>query len=189
MALDTTVGGANANSYATLLEFNTYLDNHPYGAEVKAKAELTKEQCLLLATTCLDGDPRAWTGAAATSTQGLTWPRTGMKNRNGYDIAQDVNPVPLKNAQCEYARQLAVADRTKDNSIINKGIKRVKASSVEIEFSELSTENSELVARSVRELNALMAMMPDAVKLILVPSWLKTDVEDAQSSTLLFQEL
>jgi len=115
-----------------------------------------------------------------------------MFNRNGFEIpttgAASI-PRELKNAQIELAFQLSVADLTANNSIINQGITSIKAGSVSLSFADLNAENSLLVARSIRELNALMAVLPDAVKYLLVPSWLLDDPEDASSSTLIFEVL
>lgn len=96
-----TVGAANANSYELYSEANTYFD----GRIPIAPPWVTSgnEAYLLTATKILDalaqpfkvlipaqgGVPayyrirRQWTGAPASSTQRLAWPRLGMQDMNG----------------------------------------------------------------------------------------------------------
>src|SRR5712691_5596582 len=96
-----TPGAANANSYATVLEAAAYFaDRLPLVPPWSAVADQTA--ALLMATRVLDlmavarrtlriskggtryfYTSRAWTGAPATTTQALAWPRTGMYDLNG----------------------------------------------------------------------------------------------------------
>jgi len=187
MALDTTVGGASANSYASVAEADAYNAARLHVSSWDDATTATKEAALKWAALLLDSNPRAWTGSPVGAVQALGWPRSGMFNRNGFVILTTIIPVELKQAQSEFARQLIETDRTADNAIINQGINRIKAGSVEIGFQNLVIENSELVARSIRELNALAAVLPDAVKYLLVQSWLLPDEEDVQNTTLVFE--
>jgi hypothetical protein len=186
-ALDVTVGGATSNSFASLAEAATYFDQRiplptPWVASGDASA-----RALIMAARVLDGlagahrtlhvigdaryyqsTPR-WTGAPATATQRMTWPRTGMFDRNGNPIAEDAIPLDLKNAQAELAGQLLMTDTTLDNSVSVGGITNIKAGSVSLSFNEM-------IARHV---------IPDGVAEMLVPSWL-TDalVEPAYQSAM-----
>ena len=189
MALDTTPGGASADSYASLAEADAYNDASRLHSGDWDTDDTTKESALKWATMLLDANPRAWTGAASTSAQALGWPRTGMRNRNGFAIASGEIPISLKRAQAEFARQLIAADRTEDNSIINQGITSVKAGPVTLTFGGLVTQNSKLVARSIQEMNSFAAVLPDAVKMLLVPSWLKEDAEDKANTSVIFEVL
>jgi hypothetical protein len=176
MALDTTVGGANANSYATLAEADAYNAAHPYGSTWTG-TDPQKEAALIIATLVLDGWPRSWTGTAVDGVQALTWPRNGMFTRNGYAIAGTIIPKELKNAQSELARKILEADVTANNDIVNQGIKSIGVGPISLSFAGLDAVNSRLVSRIQRELDAMMAMMPDSVKLLLVPSWILPDPE------------
>ncbi len=193
MALITTPGSEFADSYATLAELDEYNNDRLHSSTWSAAVEATKEAAARWATLLLDANPRAWTGAAVDAVQALGWPRSGMLTRNGFEIptsGADSIPRDLKRAQAEFARQLIASDRTTDNAIVNQGITKLKAGSVELSFADLNTENSLLVARSIREMNALAAVLPDAVKFLLVPSWLLPDAEDARNaSTFLFEVL
>jgi hypothetical protein len=79
----------------------------------------------------------AWTGAPATATQRLAWPRTGMFDGNGNPIPSNVIPDELKDAVSEFAAQLAKSDSTLDNDVIVQGIKSVKAGSVAVSFKDM----------------------------------------------------
>lgn len=193
MALIDTPGLATSDTYATLAEANAwnaqYVVLHPADPWATA-TDPTKEAALKLARTFMDAWPLSWTGAAVDAVQALRWPRSGMLTRNGFAVptagATSI-PVDLKNAQAEFARQLLSADRTADNSLINKSIVGLTAGSVSLNFAELKMDNSLLVARSVRALNALMAQMPDAVRALLVPSWLLPDSEDERLGQFVFE--
>jgi len=97
-----------------------------------------------------------WTGTVATTTQRLTWPRVGMRDRNGNIISPSVIPRELKDAQSELAGQLLMSDTTLDNATSVGGITNIKAGSVSLSFKEM-------IERHV---------VPDAVMEMLVPSWL-----------------
>lgn len=176
--IDATVGGANSNSYETMLEANAYFDsrlplNPPWvtsGGEV----------ALIMATRVLDALARPlktlipgqggapayyrvrpqWTGSPATSTQRLAWPRIGMLDSNGNVIPSDVIPQQLKDAESELAGQLLKTDRTLDNDVSIQGITSVRAGSVSLTFKE----------------NIMAQVLPDAVYNLMPPSWLTDEL-------------
>lgn len=180
MPLNTTPGDPAADSYASRDEATAYCGTRLYTGWTAVDDE-AKDNLLRWAVILLDAYPRAWTGAAASDTQALRWPRTGMKDRDGRAIpsagAASI-PLALKRAQAELAWQLNKADKTGDNAIVNLGITSLKAGSVSLSFGDLaSTSNSTEVPRYIREVTALAAVLPDAVKYLLVPSWLSDDPE------------
>jgi len=186
MALVTTPGAADANSYADLSFADTYNAAHPYGSTWTGGTP-EKEARMIVAVRVLDGWPRSYTGAAASATQALAWPRIGMLNRNGFAIAETVIPDDLKRAQCELARKIGETDLTANNDIVNQAIKSIAVGPIHLAFEGLNPINSRNVARIQRELDAMTAMLPDAVKLLLVPSWLLPDAEAIPP--LLFESL
>jgi hypothetical protein len=174
ITLVATPGAADANSYATVEEADAYYDSRLY-ADGWLASGVNKAAALAMASRLLDGFftwtgdaatqrqssrlPRyaffTWTGAPSTAEQALCWPRQGMYSRNGYLIASGEIPNALKNATAELAGQLLTADRTVDNDIEAMGITSLKAGPVSLSFKDL-VENK---------------VMPDAVLLLLVPSW------------------
>lgn len=183
-----TVGAANANSYASLAEANTYHDgrmalNPPWVASGD-----TAIRAMITATRSLDQlgagghrrlvpssggvpayyrTPRSWTGAPATATQRLAWPRIGMLDTNGNAIASGVIPQALKDAEAEFAGQLLKGDRTLDNDVIVQGVTSVRAGSVSVSFKDTISPQ----------------VVPDAVLNMLPPSWLTDEtIEPAVSA-------
>jgi hypothetical protein len=172
-AIIATAGASNANSYETLLEAQAYFDARlPVAGWDDADDQ---NVLLLMATRVLNaiampfkqlipasgGNPayyrirRTWTGAPATTTQALAWPRTGMYDANGNAIPSNVIPQALKDAESELAGQLGTADRTLDNDVIVQGITSVRAGSVALTFKDMIETR----------------VLPDAVWNLMPPSW------------------
>lgn len=185
--IDSTVGGATANSYETHVEANAYFDARiPIAPPWVASGE---EAYLITATRLLDnlaqpfktffpasgGSPayyrvrRQWTGVPASSTQKLAWPRIGMFDRNNTPIPSTVIPQDLKDAESEFAGQLLAGDRSLDNSVIVQGLTSVKAGSVALTFKQ----------------EIMPQVVPDAVINIMPQSWL-TDELYIMANTALF---
>lgn len=180
MALIATVGAADANSYPTLAEAVAYFATRPVVTAWAAATDPNREAYLIMSTMLTDIMPQAWTGAPASDTQALGWPRTGMLNRNGVAISSAVVPNELKRAICEFAGKVAAADRTGDNALVQKGIKSLTAGPVTLAFSG-----------EISEIQAARFIVPDIVRMMLVPSWLKK-AEDAwrtEQPRLLFENL
>lgn len=113
-----------------------------------------------------------------------------MLNRNGFAIATNVIPVELKDAHAEFALQMVAADtRTADNAIVDQGINKVKVGPIEVGFAGVNLDNTLLTAREVRAKEAALAVLPDAVKYLLVPSWLKPDPDEETSRAIVFEVL
>lgn len=109
-----TIGAPDANSYETLAEANTYFDERiPLPTPWVASGDASI-RALLTATRTLDmmavrhktlqlatnGQKylivtRAWTGAPASSTQRLSWPRVGMFDRNGNALNADIASISV----------------------------------------------------------------------------------------------
>lgn len=186
MALVATPGAFNANSYATAAEGDTYYAARPFNTVWTALSTPQKEAALIFACTQIeaqikaayddetDGVPSSatirqlasikdlskcivvWRGAPAGSGQALSWPRSGLKNKNGFALSESEVPQQLKNAQMELARLLTVADRTLENEIFTQGITKIKAGAVELGFNA-SMDNTTVI--------------PVEVLNMLVPSW------------------
>lgn len=167
--VDSTVGGANSNSYLTVEEADAYWEAHLYA---DAWNDTDKEAAVIWATRVMDAS-FVWTGQAATATQALGWPREGMYTRNGFPIANDVIPVDLKNATAELAGQLAASNLTETNEAARAGLTKLKVGPVELGWTDRA-------ASSIALLNAQLkaklpefqyAMIPDAVRALIPPSW------------------
>lgn len=176
--IDATVGGVSSNSYLTLVEAQEYFDTRlPVDGWDNADDQ---NVLLIMATRVLNAlaQPfktlvpaqgsvpayyrvrRQWTGAAATATQRLAWPRSGMFDGNGNAIPLDVIPQDLKDATAEFAGQLGLSDRTLDNDVIIQGLTSLRAGSVSLGFKD----------------NITPQVIPDAVYNLLVVGWLTDEL-------------
>lgn len=171
--IDATVGGANSNSFETLVEAQAYFDTRlPLTGWDNADDQ---NVLLIMGTRVLSAIARPmrnlvkpsngqaayyvtrpqWTGAPATTTQKLPWPRTGMYDANGNAIASTVIPQDLKDALSELAGQLGSTDSTLDNAVIVQGLTSVKAGSVALTFKDMIDQH----------------VLPDMVWNLMPPSW------------------
>ena len=144
-ALNATPGDANANSYCTRAEGDTYHDKHLWSDAWKEAAAWRKDAALIMATRILD-EQVEWYGAPTSSEQPLRWPRGGVLTKDA-DRYYDTDELPqwLKDATAELARHLIGEDRYTERSY---GIKRMKADVVEMEFE--STDRKPVLPPSVR---------------------------------------
>jgi hypothetical protein len=179
MALDTTPGGAGADSYASEAEANTYnTDRRAPTSTTWSGATIAQREAALRAAAILLDRIFIWTGAAVDGVQARSWPRTGMLTGNGFAIptsgAASI-PIQLKEAQAEFAIQLFASDRLSDNDAQKQGITSVKAGSVAVTFSEFKPNEPAQLDAALRlmgsELAYLSKTVPDAVRLLLVDSW------------------
>jgi hypothetical protein len=182
--IDATVAGANANSYATIAEANAYFESRlALASPWEDYSDDEKTRLLIMAARLLDAMAQPvktliarngsdyyrvrpqWTGAAATTTQVMAWPRTGMFDQNGNEILSTIIPQTLKNVQSEFAGQLGLGDRSLDNPVIVQGLTSLKAGSVSLSFKD----------------SIMPQVIPDAVYNLMPISWLTEELyEPAQ---------
>jgi len=175
MSLVVTPGAATANGYASVAEADAYSVERLEATTWDGADVPTKEAAIIMATRLLDAMPQAWTGAAVDAIQALRWPRLGMLNRNGFPIGTTIVPQALKDAMSEFARQLIEeATRVSDNDVLNQGITSVKAGSVSVSFGQKTLEDAaaNLLRGNLAADPAGRLMVPDLVRVMLVPSWL-----------------
>lgn len=99
MALDTTIGGASSDSYATLAEYQAY------GAAMGwtlSGDDSTDEQHLRRAALYIDRN-YSFPGYQQYQTQALAWPRITSLYVDGWPVDPDIIPQDIKDAQCELA--------------------------------------------------------------------------------------
>lgn len=180
MALISTPGASNANSYPDVAWANDYFANRRLPLPTAWEDIDNPEASLIMATRTLNkmlgksvvfnkavGYGRSyqppyflvgstWTGLPATTTQALPWPRIGMFDANGFPIDPTVIPDDLKDATCELAGQLNIQDRTLDNENTISGVTEVRAGSVGVKFKN----------------DIELKVLPDAVENLLVQSWM-----------------
>jgi hypothetical protein len=177
LTLDPSVGGANSNTFADLDYYKLYLQTRlPAPSFLSAALSNSIDEKLkadLIVSCRILNASFTWTGSPATTTQALTWSRSGMFNRNGVAIPENINPNELKDAQCELAIQVRSADLVSDDQAAKKNVKRVKAGSVEVEFQDSNandfSEADTIISKLSRDFD--YTRIPNQVRLLLVPSW------------------
>lgn len=176
VTLNATPGAAGANSYATVARAQQYFDMRtPVAGWDDAESQ---DVLLMMATRLIDASlsPRrtfvppagggkggyyvnrpTWTGSrAAGNASRLAWTRSGMYDRNGIVIPENVFPEELADATAELAGALGTKDTTLDNDLVIQGITALKAGPVSLSFSDA----------------VLSKPLPESVLDLLVPSWL-----------------
>lgn len=151
MALDATVGGVSANSYATVAEVATYIATH-YPAKTVAdkwtvSSEAQKEAALIRAAQLLDRHV-SWQGEVATEDQALSWPRVDAYDRHGRAIASNAVPGFLKDFQIETA--LWVMEQSGVIPQVGSGeYDSITVGPIEINYNEQSAAKRALLPESV----------------------------------------
>lgn len=171
LTVDATVGGANANSFQTVAEIDTYfLARVPstVAAQWNALSATDKNAAAVMATTWITALVH-WTQYPTTLTQALPWPQYGQLKRNGQEYVPDnVIPQELKNCHAEIALYLAQEDRIAESDVIKLGIQRIKAGSVDLQFREKIPVQSQ------------PPVIPETFWNLLVQSWIDY-IEDGSS--------
>lgn len=175
LTLVTTPGASDANSYADLDEARAYIATRL--PAVTDPGDETLKAWLIAGTREIDAC-FPWTGVATNpDVQALCWPRTGMLNRRGGVIANNENPIELKNASIEFGVQLGAGDRLSDNDVFKKGITSIKAGSVALTFSDVqgkatTQESAQVQLRKEQsDLRYAQDVVPSEVRRLLVPGW------------------
>ena len=127
MSLNATPGSADANSYVTTTEANTYFSDRAHASAWEDFDE--PDQLLIIASRQLDWYVD-WKGVVASNTQGMDWPRTGVYDETDVEYDSDVIPTKVKIAVYELALSSIKGDRMEDDSLA--GLSEVQAGSLRI---------------------------------------------------------
>lgn len=133
MALDTTVGGASAESYCSVAQANTYHSKRG-NTDWEDLDTLDKEAALRKASDYLMSFYRPlWKGYRVTTTQRLDWPRydVTLPDTPGTWIENDEVPEMVINACAELALRATTAKLAPD---VQREVKREKVGSLETEY-------------------------------------------------------
>ena len=106
MALDSTVGGASANSYSSLTEANSFFSQRPEADDWEAVGE-EKEAWLIRATDRLEQE--TYQGERTDDDQALSFPRVGLVI-DGIEVDDNVIPIQAKRGQFQLALVLSGED-------------------------------------------------------------------------------
>lgn len=131
-------GLADATSYSSVATFDAYHEGHAQETIALALSENDKKRFLVFATRTLEHRV-TYDGEPTTQTQALRWPRVGVEDDEGREIADDEIPLSLQYAVAEYARVLSQEDLTEQQT---PGLRRIKADTVELDFDTTRSKRS-----------------------------------------------
>ena len=169
---------ANANSFLSLADANTFFEGHTNAAAWTAATDDQKKAALVTATRLLDSYFQ-FIGFKTSDSQALQWPRVEALDINQYsgdlyhDPINNINsgyfdedeiPRVLIDAECEFARYLLEGNRLGDTA--GKGIREFELTgAMRVEYQQ----------------DNLQTLMPDMIVTMLDPI---ASVRDGKSSVV-----
>lgn len=117
------------NSYISAADADNYFSDRLYTAAWDDATAAQRDSALIMAARAIDA--QNFRGAITSDTQAMGWPRQGMTDFEGREVASDTVPDAIKWAQCECALGLLAEDPADAR---DPAIKRMRASSVEVEY-------------------------------------------------------
>ena len=140
MALDTTIGGASADSYGTLAAYQAFLTAYGRTGGTDTADEINLRE----ARRYLDF-AYIWRGDKVTSTQALKWPRVITGYVDGFSVSSETIPQPIIDAQFEMAyltQQGATPYATLENGAVTRKKEKVDVIEEDTTYSEASRERA-----------------------------------------------
>lgn len=130
MALITTPGAVNANSYVSLAEAVVYFSLSYNRTAWSNAGSSDKEKSLSEATRLLDTFV-TWNWSIASTTQSLRWPRRGATDQDGRAILDTQVPANIKDIVCELAYSILSAGGF---DISDNAIDKIKVGPISVDF-------------------------------------------------------
>jgi hypothetical protein len=129
-------GVPNAESYQTVAQCEAFAIKF-FGASLTGSAT-NKEAALRRASKFMDSLP--WKGTRTNGRdQGLAWPRAGVTDAEGNEIADDEIPQEVKDALHIFARAEFIEPNSLSPIVVrNEGIKRERVGPLETEYADPS---------------------------------------------------
>ena len=130
--INATVKDANANSYVTLTEANTYFETVPDSSTWTNKTDDQKNRALISATRWIDSF--VYYGDRCDDGQALKFPRNNYQV-DGVELACSTIPINIKYAQYELARALANDSEAMTRNVGTDGnIEEVKLGDIQVKY-------------------------------------------------------
>ena len=130
--INATVKDANANSYVTLTEANTYFETVPDSSTWTNKTDDQKNRSLISATRWIDSF--VYYGDRCDDGQALKFPRNNYQV-DGVELACSTIPVNIKYAEYELARALANDSEAMTGNVGTDGnIEEVKLGDIQVKY-------------------------------------------------------
>jgi len=134
--IDATIKGADANSYVTLAEANSYFETVPSSTNWDNKSDDNKNRALIAATRWID--TLVYYGDRCDDDQALKFPRTNYQV-DGVELACTLIPQNIKYAQYELAFALAnETDAIIGSSGTDGNFEEVKLGDIQVKYNTKS---------------------------------------------------
>lgn len=138
--VETGTADPDANSYTTVEFADDYIDTNAFhSADWLAKTTDEKQKLLVRASKYLDRMVD-WEGERVDDDSGLRWPRSGVFDSDGFEIADDVIPVILQEAVAEMATYLLDTDWTNLES--SRGFKEIQVDVIDLKIDTTQTRGA-----------------------------------------------
>lgn len=148
MALDTTIGGTDSDSYGTLAEADAY--HAAYGNVDWALLDGAEKEVVMRRAVAYIDTGYSFKGIKTESTQALEWPRSGVVVDGSY-IDSDVIPVAVKRAQFELALKAVSENLIEDQEA--GSITEETVDVITVKYSEYSNSGTKRFTVADRLLN------------------------------------
>lgn len=158
--LNAAAGEADANSYVSVEDADTYHETHLYSSTWDDATDAQKIQALIWATRLLD-EHFEWVGTIATFTQSLRWPRIGAYDRDGRLLDETSIPTVIANATAELGRLLIATDVTA-SATQSGNINYVQVGQIAIKYADGSAPTLTTIPDSVRSLVGMLGTYGNA---------------------------
>lgn len=136
---------ANANSFVTRAQVLAYCDNRGY--DFNNNDAGLSDQAIIRAADWLKNTSRIqYRGSLKSATQTMPWPREGASFYRGPDIASDVIPQCVKDAQCELAYRAFAGTNLQPDLERGGRVKREKLDVLETEYFQDAPSESTIQA-------------------------------------------
>lgn len=132
------IGGETSNSYGSLEQANAYFSERLFSDVFVNADEQTQSKSLIMATNLLEALVK-WHGTKTTTTQRLSFPRAGLKNKDGEEILDSEIPSEILAAEFELALVLISQDRVKDTSTV--GISAIAVGPIRLDLDKNKKKN------------------------------------------------
>ena len=130
--INATIKDANANSYVTLTEANSYFETVPDSSTWTNKTDDQKNRALISATRWIDSF--VFYGDRCDESQALKFPRNNYQV-DGVELACSTIPLNIKYAQYELARALANDSEAMTGNVGTDGnIEEVKLGDIQVKY-------------------------------------------------------
>jgi len=128
MAIITTPGDLNANSYVSILEASKYFENRPYA---EAWDSISNQEAFLITATNQIDWFISFKGFKTIEAQSLSWPRDGVYDEeNGVVLPSHIIPTIVKQATFELILSSLEDDRMFNEDLA--GLEKIKVGPIEL---------------------------------------------------------